>query len=137
MKKIKSIKESEEITNGQEKDSIVVETGLHRLYLKFRKGIVDDCGNFKVSGYSLMKKAEAFAKKHVNEGVRITRCDDDVHASSSILYIPHETKIEYWGTSLVVIPQMGNPSIIFLYPHHASKMIEVLSEINNRFVTLA
>lgn len=128
---------AEESLNNNEKDFFGIDTGLHKLYWEFRNSVINKDEVFKVTGYPLLKKAEAFAKKHVDDGVRITNCDDDVHASSSVLYIPHETRNEYWGTSLVIIPQMGNPAIIFLYPRHASKMIEVLSEINNRFVKLA
>jgi hypothetical protein len=84
---------------------------------------------WKWIGYDLMTKVEAWAKK--NPSVRIAYCDDAVHSSSYLVFIPHETKKEYFGTSVVLIPQCSGeePSSYFLYPNHLDKIESVIKDI--------
>ena len=77
-----------------------------------------------------MEKARKFAKKFKSLGVKISRCDDYVNTSSTILYIPHKNDHEYCGTTMIVIPQLEKPAIVFLYPNHHAEMLKVLAEIN-------
>lgn len=84
---------------------------------------------FKWTGYELMQRFDKFAKKHPE--VTICGCDDSYHACSYICLIPHRTDSQLWGTTVVIVPQMGPfpPTEIFLYPGHSEGLIEALTSI--------
>lgn len=104
---------------------------MHRLGRLYQKQFLDDHQEFKLTGYPLMQKLERFAMAHPE--VTLLRCDDSWHAGSSIMLIPHETKTEYWGTTVVVAPQCkGKPEEIFLYPIHAMALHKALTTIVNK-----
>ena len=78
-----------------------------------------------------MRKIEKFIKK--NPDIIEVRCDDDVHAGSSLYLIPHENKKEYWGTTVLFVPQCTpDKNTFFLYPEHLDNLIKELQEIQKR-----
>lgn len=84
---------------------------------------------WKYSGNELMERVEKFAKKHPE--VMILSCDDSGNTGSMIVLIPHRTMSIYWGTTMVIIPQIfGEPLEMFLYPGHALGMEKALHVLN-------
>lgn len=99
---------------------------IHKIYHDFLK----KCGDSKLRGYDLMKLVEKWAKKFPT--VDIVSCDDDYHMGSYLVVIPHENTSEYWGTTIVFIPQNGkDPSTFFLYPGHAKEFLKVIQKTVN------
>jgi len=80
------------------------------------------------SNYDAMVLAEKFANK--NPSVKIVGVDDDVHAGSDLVIIPHIDKYHLWGLSVEYIPQCTGESPIrfFLYPGHLKRLIETLQD---------
>ena len=80
----------------------------------------------KWSGIELITRLERFARR--NPGVVVLGCDDHHHASSVICLIPHRSRKTYWGSTLVIAPQLGifPPTEIFLYPGHAEDIVRAL-----------
>jgi hypothetical protein len=88
--------------------------------------------------------AERFAKTH--KDVKLVGCDDDVHANSLLVFVPHvdpkaNLKLDkstcgapYWGTSVKYIPQCTGekPIAFFLYPSHLKGLIAALTELQKR-----
>ncbi len=88
----------------------------------------DNCWNTNLLGYELMNAVEAWAEKFPT--VTIISCDDDFHMGSILVFIPHEDGKDYWGTTVVFIPQnRDKPSRFFLYPGNAEEMLKVLRKI--------
>ena len=104
---------------------------LHRIYWAFKKKFVNDDGTFVYQGYDFSRKVVKFAKKYPE--ITITSCDDSMHMSSDLVLIPHENDKEYCGTTVVYIPQAGEPAELFLYKHHTNDLVEVLSKIAKKF----
>ena len=107
----------------------------NRLWWKFAKrfGCSGDSANrFKYKGYDLMERVERFAKK--NPTVRIAWVDDSYFSGSMIVFVPHECKEEYWGTTAVLIPQCSGepPTEFFLYPGHVRELIQVLKGLDKQ-----
>jgi hypothetical protein len=99
--------------------------------MKLPKFWINHAG-FKYKGYEMMQRMEAFAEKHPD--VRLCRCDDAAHTGSMVAFIPHRTETEYWGTTVVCIPQFsGEPTELFFYPHHAIEIEKVLLEFNREW----
>jgi len=88
---------------------------------------------WKFSGYEMMRQVEKFAKKHPE--VVICHCDDSYHAGSMVAFIPHRAKEEYWGTTVVSIPQCtGEPPLeMFFYPGHALEIEKALHAFNQEY----
>jgi hypothetical protein len=105
---------------------------IHTLGWAFHKAFYRD-GTWKYSGYKMMKQVEKFAKKHPE--VILLSCDDSYHAGSMIVLIPHRSKEEYWGTTVVSIPQCtGEPPLeMFLYPGHAMEIERALHIVNQEY----
>lgn len=103
---------------------------IHEIYHDFLKKCIEykDSSGAILFGYELICHIEKWAKKFPT--VDIISCDDDYHMGSIIVVIPHENSEEYWGTSLVFIPQNHKqPATIFLYPGHAQEMLNVLKKV--------
>jgi ribosomal protein L31 len=85
---------------------------------------------WKYNGYEMMRQVEKFANKHPE--VVICSCDDSYHASSMVVFIPHRAKEEFWGTTVVSIPQCsGEPPLeMFFYPGHALGIEKALHVFN-------
>jgi hypothetical protein len=86
---------------------------------------------WKWEGHELIQEVTKWAKKHPT--VLITRCDDDCACGSRLVLIPCESAREYWGTSMVFIPQNGHPAVIHLYPGHQTELLDALKQQALRF----
>lgn len=112
------------------KELMVEAKALHRVWHDFCKRFIPD-QKWKYIGYDLMVKVNRWARKYPQD-VKITRCDDNVHAGSDIVYINHRVDNKKWfGTTVVVIPQCTGeePMRFFLYPQHHKEMVKALSVI--------
>jgi hypothetical protein len=108
---------------------------IHTIWHKFSKKFIKSNELFKSEGYKLMVAAEKFAKE--NPTCWLASCDDNTSCSSSILFIPHESKEEYWGTTVVIIPQYGKPLVIFLYEHDAQSCFKAIQSILKKHKQMA
>lgn len=63
--------------------------------------------------------------------VIVVGVDDDYHASSDLLLIPHENDEQYWGTTVWYMPQCTGeaPIAFFLYEGHAKQLYTELGKI--------
>ena len=81
---------------------------------------------WKYKGYEFMCAVEKWAKKYPE--VQIVGVDDNHHASSSLVLVPHfdKRRHDYWGTTVVYIPQCSGEDAIdfFLYPGHLEGLVE-------------
>lgn len=85
----------------------------------------------KVVGYKSISKIERFISK--NPAIARVVCDDSAHCGSRIYLIPHENKREYWGTTVLFIPQCTKEqNNFFLYPNHLNNLIKELQKIQKR-----
>lgn len=102
---------------------------MHSISLAFHKAFYDG-RTWKYSGYKMLQHVEKFAKKHPE--VVLLSCDDSYNAGSGIVLIPHRTQEEYWGTTMVIIPQCtGEPPLeMFLYPGHSLAFEKALHAFN-------
>jgi hypothetical protein len=104
---------------------------LHKIFYSY-------CGLFpknpakNLKGYAAMEAVKKWATKHPT--VRMVRVDDSFHANSDLIFIPHETKRKYMGTTVVFIPQCTGeePIEFFLYPKAVTKLQEVLKYIDRK-----
>jgi len=110
---------------------------IHTLFHRFHERFMTFDGDgymgsdFKFHGYDLMQKVEKFVR--YNPSCALIHCDDNLHCGSYILLIPHELDKEYWGTTVVNIPQYGIPTCLFLYPYHLEQMLVSLKTLNKRY----
>ena len=82
----------------------------------------------KVYGHGAMQHIEKFVNKH--PGIKIAWCDDDVHATSRLVFIPHRTNKDWMGVTVLFVPQCTNiQNKFFLYPEHVNDLIKTLREI--------
>lgn len=106
---------------------------IHKLYHSFVKKFKKEIGSISASpvwrlhGDTLMRQVEKWAKKHPS--VTITRCDDILYAGARLVFIPHETKDEYFGTTVVYLSQFCEPAEFFLYPCHVEEMLPIFKEM--------
>jgi hypothetical protein len=109
---------------------------IHKLFHKFLKEFAADAtGRFKWSGWELMQKICKFAERHPE--CILLPCDDNYHASSDTLLIPHEDEYEYWGTTAIIVPQNGEPVEIFMYPDELKLWQQALVKLNKRHTAKA
>jgi len=93
------------------------------------KSLVDT--GWKYEGYEFMSRVRKWAKKYPND-VYICGIDDAHFASSDIVFILHRPSPKrIWGTTVIVITQCDGkpPKEFFMYPGHASGILETLQEI--------
>ena len=88
----------------------------------------------KVTGYTAMGRIDKFCRE--NPDMKYVGCDDTLHTGSSLYLVPHKNKKEYWGTTVIYVPQHGDKNNFFLYPEHLKKLIKVLTEIDNEYEKL-
>ncbi len=99
---------------------------IHTLFHRFQSKFWDESAHqYKLRGYKFMVAVEQFARHNLS--VVLCQCDDSAHTGSLIVLIPHETEDEYWGTTVVTIPQHDEPSEMFLYPHHLKGVLSALT----------
>lgn len=118
--------------------SMLKPSEIHRIFhdfqRKFNSGKADGpnvFSSFKYSGYPMMEAVRKWAKKHPS--VIIIGCDDDFHAGSDLVLIPHEDKYQLWGVTVLYIPQCTGekPIRFFLYPGHLQGLLEGLNKMAN------
>lgn len=79
----------------------------------------------RITGYEVIERVERYVKSYC-PAIRILSCDDDVHAGSTILLIPHPKM----GISFMFIPQCTNlQNRFFLYENHCEKLINELTKM--------
>ena len=84
----------------------------------------------RLVGYDVMEAIEKYAKKNAPE-IKIVNCDDDVHAGSILVLIPHPTM----GISVMFIPQCtGIQNRFFLYGGHYKSLIKTLQEMEKTYI---
>lgn len=93
---------------------------IHRIYHSFIREFQTGDRVWKFKGYDLMKRVDEWAARYPT--VRIVRVDDDSHAGSYLVLIPHEDGTRTMGLSVVFIPQCTgeDPTKFFFYPGHFS-----------------
>ncbi len=106
---------------------------LHGLWWKFAKAVatLDYPTKWQERGYALMEMIRNFADK--NQEIEVCPCDDLAHSTSLIAFIPHQTEDEFWGVSMICVPQLeGEPTGLFLYPEHVDHLIKTLTEFKKK-----
>jgi len=96
-----------------------------RLYKEFS-------GTSKIVGHEAIMRMHNFHNKH--KDMREVSCDDGVFSSSHLFLIPHETKTQYMGLTVIFVPQLAidEPNHFFLYPQHLNQLIRELLKIQKR-----
>ena len=85
----------------------------------------------KIIGWDAICHANKFTKEHSD--IITVRCDDSYHAGSDIFLIPHEGKKEYWGTTVMFIPQCcDEQGVFFLYPEHLDDLVDALLKLQKK-----
>lgn len=85
----------------------------------------------KLVGYRTMKRLDQFSKKH--PGMISVGCDDNSFSSSTIYLIPHESKNDYMGTTLLFVPQVSSDrNVLFLYPYELDNLICELQKLQKK-----
>lgn len=98
---------------------------VHRVWHDFQARFLGEDGEtWNMIGYDLMRAVRRWAKPYKND-VKVVGCDDDFHASSSLVLIEHKAEDQYMGTTVVFIPQCTGekPTRFFLYPRHRTELI--------------
>lgn len=107
-------------------------TEIHRVWHAFcrRFGGGPD-QKWKLKGYAFMQAVERWAKKYPE--VQVVSVDDNHHAGSYLVLVPHYDEIqkEYWGTTLVYIPQCSGEDAIdfFMYPGHLDGFWDAMEKL--------
>jgi len=104
-------------------------TSMYKLWFDFRKRFMCK-GGFKYKGYRLRCKVDRWAAK--NPEVIISTCDDGLFMSSVVVFIPCANNKEYMGTNVISIPQAGDPSELFFYPHHLTELKTAVQTLSAR-----
>lgn len=79
----------------------------------------------RLCGYEVIERVERYVKKQCPE-IKIVNCDDDHHAGSILLLIPHPEH----GITIMFIPQCTyTQNVFFLYDNHHKKLIEELEKM--------
>jgi len=86
----------------------------------------------KMTGHEAICWLRKFIENNHPDLIEV-RCDDSAHCGSSVFLIPHETDKEYWGTTVVYIPQCtDDQNMFFLYPDHLNRFVKELQKIQMR-----
>jgi len=119
----KSTKEEAKKLRAYMKKSNKDKLALHRIYRDYIEKVEG-----RLKGYDLMEAAEKWAKKHPE--IQSVRVDDDRHASSDLVIMPHENGKDFMGLTMLYIPQCTGerPIRFFLYPRAIQRLIEALSK---------
>ena len=82
-----------------------------------------------LDGFDAIEEAEKIANKYKGH-VQYVGCDDDVHASSALLLVDHESNDKYMGTSVIYLPQCeGTRATFFLYPGDRDELMTALEVV--------
>jgi len=79
----------------------------------------------RLCGYEVMVRIEKYIKRSCPE-IKIVHCDDEIHAGSILLLIPHPKH----GITMMFIPQLtGIQNQWFLYGGHYKMLMSTLEEM--------
>lgn len=93
-------------------------------------------GEWKLQGYALMEAIEKWAVGYPDE-VKIVGVDDDVHSGSILVLVEHKSPSQYFGVTMVSVPQnSGPPCIMFMYPEHQKGLMGVLTAMSRGSVPI-
>lgn len=101
---------------------------IHKVWHDFMDRFMLSSGEFKDVGYDLMLAVEEWAKRYPDD-VAIVRCDDAYHTGSDLVLISHKDGRQYWGTTVVFLPQNGIPTQFFLYEFHRMQLVAALTAL--------
>ncbi len=104
---------------------------MHRIAWDFDKRFKTGPDTWKKTGFELMSAVGKWAQKHPT--VIETSCDDYCAAGATLVMIPHETRGEYWGTTVYFLQQFGPPAEFFFYPGNHEEVLSALNKIKRRF----
>jgi hypothetical protein len=77
-------------------------------------------------GYAYMEAMEKFAEEHSD--VQSFGFDDDAFMTSYGFVIPHKSKYEHMGYTVIFANQTAPPYTIFLYPGHLKSLLSALTK---------
>ena len=108
----------------------------HKIWHAFREYLtqqyVDSRGDFGPSqmiGDEAIEYVEAYAKEHPE--IEIYGCDDNHHASSILVVVPHPEM----GFTVFFIPQgTGINNTFFLYPDHLKHFVQGLRKAKRKYI---
>jgi len=105
---------------------------MHSTWHDFTKRFMNGRGSFIWRGYELMKRVRKWVEQNTFDA-KIIKLDDDMHMGSIMLLIDHRLQWEYWGTTVVMIPQNSaqEPCVMFMYPHSVDALVDVLQAIHD------
>lgn len=105
---------------------------IHVQWHAFKKRFygVDPHGPPRVRGYEMMCELDEFCAEFPDH-THVARIDDSYHSGSRLLFIEQRNEKEYWGTSVVVIPQCSGeaPLSFFMYPNHFQSVLQAMAAI--------
>lgn len=104
---------------------------IHAVWHDFMTHFILSSGEFKDVGYDFMLAVEEWAKRFPDDVV-IVRCDDSYHTCSDLVLISHQDGRQYWGTTVLFLPQNGFPSQFFLYEPNRKDLIKALTELRRK-----
>ena len=82
----------------------------------------------RLVGYEVMVKIERYVNRFCPE-IKILKCDDDHHAGSFILLIPHPNH----GITMLFIPQCTSVNNqMFLYSQHHSELMKAMKKMGSK-----
>lgn len=104
---------------------------IHHIYHDFELRFHSP-GGWIAQGGRLMQLVERWAKHKPT--VTNCRVDDSCHAGSDLYLIPHECPGEYWGTTVLYIPQCTGekPVEFFLYPCDLNNLLAKLQRVRDK-----
>lgn len=82
----------------------------------------------KMVGYDAIERVEEYVKDHTE--IKLVRCGDSTHSCSLLVLIPHRDGENYWGTTVIYVPQHGGyNNEFFLYPEVSDRLKKALEEV--------
>lgn len=82
----------------------------------------------KVANYRAAQRILNFTKR--NPEVVDVRCDDNTFSGSHIFLVPHCSKKDFMGTTMIFVPQNAREqNVMFLYPCHLDNLIKELQKM--------
>lgn len=81
---------------------------------------------YKNDGWEHMQKMDEYVKEHPE--IKVFGFDDDYFMNSAGYIIPHKSKYEHMGHTVMLTTQGGQPYTFFLYPEHAKRLLKALTE---------
>lgn len=104
----------------------------HAVFGSFKKKFMKSVNppTYRGKGYKFTTQIEKWAEKHP-ESVHIVKLDDISYSTSKLVFIDHNTKLQWHGTTAIFLPQCTNeaPTAMFMYPRNVDALIKTLCKI--------